>query len=187
MKLFSVFKANFAALQILTTPNSSHLIRRNTKSKSSADRIAERDQGSGEKKELYMKATKLFTLLAGSSLLLSASAFAGNGGKKSLHFDTAVTIEGKQLAPGDYKFSWTGTGNDVKLDIVKGKETVATVPAHIVTVPRANREDGYSSTAAEDGSHAVTAVFFTGDKFDLEIGQGTSASTAPAAATTSPN
>ncbi len=134
-----------------------------------------------------MKATKLFTLLAGSSLLLSAGTFAGNGGKKSLHFDTTVTIEGKQLAPGDYKFSWTGTGSDVKLDIVKGKETVATVPAHIVTVPLANKQDGYSSTAAKDGSQAVTTVFFTGDKFDLEIGQGTSASTAPAAATTSPN
>jgi hypothetical protein len=134
-----------------------------------------------------MKAAKLFTLLAGSSLLLSAGAFAGNGGKKSLHFDSTVTIEGKQLVPGDYKFSWSGSGNDVKLDIVKGKETVATVPAHIVSVPLANKQDGYSSTVAKDGSQAVTTVFFTGDKFDLEIGQGTSASTAPAAATTSPN
>jgi hypothetical protein len=140
-----------------------------------------------KKKELYMKAAKLFTLLVGSSLLLSAGAFAGNGNKKSVHFDTSVTIEGKQLAPGDYKFSWTGTGSDVKLDIVKGKEIVATVPARIVTLPAANKIDGYSSTAAKDGSHTVTSVFFSGDKFDLEIGQGTSASSAPAAATTSPN
>jgi hypothetical protein len=133
-----------------------------------------------------MKATKLFTLLVGSSLLLSASAFAGNGNKKSLHIDTAVTVEGKQLAAGDYKVEWSGTGPDVKLNILKGKETVASVDAHIVSVPVSNQRDGYSSSAVKDGSPAVTQIFFSGEKYDLEIGQA-SASSASGAATTSPN
>ena len=134
-----------------------------------------------------MKATKLFTLLVGSSLLFSASAFAGNAGKKTLHLDKNVTIEGKTLPAGDYKVEWTGTGSDVKVNILKGKETVATVSARQVSVPAANKQDGYSSTAAQDGSYSLNSLFFSGEKFDLEIGQGTSASTAPAAATTSPN
>jgi hypothetical protein len=134
-----------------------------------------------------MKVTKLFTLLVGSSLLLSASVFAGNGSKKTLHIDTSVTVEGKSLAPGEYKVEWSGTGPDVKVNILKGKETVASVTARVVSVPVANKQDGYSATAAQDGSHLLNSLFFSGDKFDLEIGQGASANTAPAAAATSPN
>jgi hypothetical protein len=133
-----------------------------------------------------MKAAKLFTLLVGSSLLLSASAFAGTSNKKTLHLYESVTIDGKQLAPGDYKFSWTGTGPDVTVDILKGKETVASVPAHIVSVPAPNKQDGYSSEAAKDGSHSLTTLFFSGDKFDLELGDA-SAKATPAAATTGSN
>ncbi len=133
-----------------------------------------------------MKATKLFTLLVGSSLLLSASAFAGNGNKKTLHVYESVTLEGKQLPAGDYRFEWTGTGPDVKLNVLKGKETVASVDAHIVSVGAPNKQDGYSSAAGKDGSPAITTVFFSGEKFDLEIGQA-AASTASGTATTSPN
>ncbi len=35
-------------------------------------------------------------------MLLSASAFAGNGNRKSLHLTDPVSIEGKQLKPGNY-------------------------------------------------------------------------------------
>jgi hypothetical protein len=123
-----------------------------------------------------MKVTKLFTLLAGSSLLFSASVFAANG-KKTLHFDTAVTVEGKSLAPGDYKFEWSGTGPDVKVNILKGKETVASVSARVVSLPVSNKQDGYSAAAAKDGSHSLTTLFFSGDKYDLQIGDATSATT----------
>jgi hypothetical protein len=124
-----------------------------------------------------MKATKLFTLLVGSSLLFSASVFAGNSNKKTLHLYESVTLEGKQLAPGDYKLAWSGTGPDVKVDILKGKETVASVSAHIVSVPTPNKQDGYSATAGKDGSQSLTTFFFAGDKFDLELGDAASANT----------
>jgi hypothetical protein len=126
-----------------------------------------------------MKVTKLFTLLAGSSLLFSASVFAANG-KKTLHFDTAVTVEGKSLAPGDYKFEWSGTGPDVKVNILKGKETVASVSARVVSLPVSNKQDGYSAAAAKDGSHSLTTLFFSGDKYDLQIGDATSATASQA-------
>ena len=134
-----------------------------------------------------MKVTKLFTLLVGSSLLFSAATFAGNGNKKSLRFATPVTIDGKEIPAGEYKFEWSGTGPDVKVNILKGKETVASVPAHIVSVPVSYKQDGYSSAASKDGSPAITQIFFSGDKYDLEIGQAASAGTATGATTTSPN
>jgi hypothetical protein len=133
-----------------------------------------------------MKVTKLFTLLAGASLLFSASAFAGNGSKKTLHFDTSVTVDGKPLSAGDYKVEWSGTGPDVKVNILKGKETVASVSAHVVSVPAPNKQDGYAATAAKDGSRSVTTLFFSGEKYDLQIGEA-SAATAGADVTTGTN
>jgi hypothetical protein len=127
-----------------------------------------------------MKVTKLFTLLIGSSLLLSASAFAGNGNKKTLHFDTSITVEGKALAPGEYKLEWSGTGPDVKVNITKGKETVASVSAKVVSAAVPNKQDGYSSAAGKDGSSSLTTVFFRGDKYALQIGDATSATTSQA-------
>src|SRR5580658_3145741 len=100
MKLFSASKANFAASSRLTESSKFHLINRISSSR--ALRRPERplsapEPGETKKRELCMKATKLFTLLVGSSLLLSGSAFAGNGNKKSLHIDSTVTVEGKPL------------------------------------------------------------------------------------------
>ena len=133
-----------------------------------------------------MKATKLFTMLVGSSLLFASAAFAGPG-KKTLHLDKNVTVEGKTLPAGDYKVEWTGSGSDVKVNILKGKETVASASARVVSVALPNKQDGYSATTAQDGSNALNSLFFSGDKFDLEIGQSAAASTASGAATASPN
>ncbi len=134
-----------------------------------------------------MKATKFFTLLVGSSLLLSASAFAGNGSKKTLHIYENVTLDGKPLPAGDYKFEWSGTGPDVKLNVFKGKETVATVSAHIVSAPAPYKQDGYTSSSSKDGSPAVTQIFFNGDKFGLELGDSASAKVAPGSTTSGTN
>ncbi len=134
-----------------------------------------------------MKVTKLFTLLAGTSLLFTASAFAGNGSKRSLHFYKNVTVEGKTLPVGDYKFEWSGTGPDVMVNILKGKETVASVSARIVSVNTSYKQDGYSATAGKDGSSSVTQIFFSGDKFDLQLIEASAAKTTPAPATSGTN
>ena len=185
MKLFSLYQANFAASRHLTESGQSHLIEGNTKSYPSAGgSVLSRASVPGEnKRELYMKAMKLFTLVVGSSLMVSASAFAGNSNKKTLHLYESVTLEGQQLPPGNYRFEWSGTGPDVKVDILKGKETVASVSARIVAVPVSNKVDGYSATDGKDGSHSLTTVFFNGDKYDLEMGD---ASTANGSQTTDP-
>jgi hypothetical protein len=126
-----------------------------------------------------MKVSRVSTLLLGSSLLLSASVFAGNTNKKSLHLYETVALEGKLLAPGDYKFEWSGTGPDVKVNVLKGKDTVATVSAHIVPVNTPYKQDGYTASAGKDGSASVTQIFFSGDKFDLELGDASAEKTAP--------
>jgi hypothetical protein len=138
-------------------------------------------------RERLMKLSRAFMVLLGSTALLSASAFGANTNKKSLHLYDSVTVQGKQLPPGDYKVEWSGTGSDVKVSILKGKETLVTAPAHVVAVSIAYKENGYTSEAAKDGSRSVTQVFFSGDKFDLELGSASNASTTPGAATSGTN
>lgn len=128
-----------------------------------------------------MKASNIFTVLLGSSLLLTASAFAGNTNKKSLHLTDSVTIEGTQLKPGNYTVEWEGSGPNVEVNIVKGRKTVATAPARVVSVSAPNRQDGYTALAEKDGSQSVQQFFFRGERFNLELGQASGANATPAA------
>jgi len=128
-----------------------------------------------------MKVSGIATLLLGSSLLVSVSAFAANTIKKSLHLYENVTVEGKQLTPGDYKVEWSGSGPEVKVDILKGRKTVATVPARIVSQGAANEQDGYELNSGKNGSQTLSHVFFSGEKFDLKIGQAANVNASPGA------
>jgi hypothetical protein len=124
-----------------------------------------------------MKVSRVSSLLLGSSLLFAVSVFAGNTIKKSLHLQESVTIEGTKLMPGDYKVEWSGSGPDVKLNILKGKETVATVPARIVPEDASNTQDGYALQPGADGSQSISQIFFTGEKYELEISQASNGNT----------
>jgi hypothetical protein len=134
-----------------------------------------------------MKVSRFSALLLGSSLLFSFSAFAGTTNKKSLHLNENVTIEGKQLTPGDYKVEWSGTGPDVTVNILKGKETIASVPAHVVPENAPNSQDGYLLKQAADGSQSLAQVFFSGQRYDLNIDQASSASVPQGANTSGTN
>ncbi|MGC2284576.1 MAG: hypothetical protein WA542_04945 [Candidatus Acidiferrum sp.] len=114
-------------------------------------------------------------LLIGSSLLLPASVLAANTVKKSLHLYETVSIQGKQLAPGDYKVEWSGAGPDVQINILKGRETVATATAKVVAQPGTNDQDGYALKPGKDGGQTLAQVFFSGEKYDLNIVQSAGA------------
>lgn len=122
-----------------------------------------------------MKGSRNLVLLAGASLLLAASAFAAGTGKGTLHLFESVEVQGMQLPPGDYKVEWNGEGTEVELSITNGKQTVASVPAQVVTVSEKNRNDGYASKKADDGKDALTEIFFHGKDFEFHVGDQASA------------
>jgi hypothetical protein len=117
-----------------------------------------------------MKGSRNLVTLAGASLLLAASAFAAGTGKGTLHLYESVEVQGKQLPPGDYKVEWNGEGPKVELSITSGKQTVASVPAQVVTVSEKNRTDGYASKKSDDGNNALTEIFFGGKNYELRVG-----------------
>ena len=92
-----------------------------------------------------MKASKISKgLLLGLALLLATSVFAANKG--SLQVSDPVSVNGKQIAPGDYTVKWEGNGPNVELNILHGNNVVATVPARMVDLDRAPGRDSAVTT-----------------------------------------
>jgi hypothetical protein len=125
-----------------------------------------------------MRKTKFTAGLLTSSLLLAASAIAGNTNKGTLRVAETVTVGGKQLPAGKYQVEWAGSGSNVEVSIFDGKETVAKVPAQIIPLKKAEAASGYSTTTDTAGNKALTEIFFGGKKYQLSIGEASAATAA---------
>ena len=72
-------------------------------------------------------------LVLGLALLLATSVFALNKG--SLQLSDPVIVNGKLLAAGDYTVKWDGSGPNVEVNILQGKNVVVKTTAHVVELP----------------------------------------------------
>ncbi|HEX4546683.1 MAG TPA: hypothetical protein VH110_10000 [Candidatus Acidoferrum sp.] len=124
-----------------------------------------------------MKKSKITFGAVALSLLFATGAVAGPQNKGTLKLSESVTVGGKQLAPGKYQLAWTGSGSNVELSIFDGKETVAKVPAQLVTLKKAGPESGYSTNANSGGSLTLTEIYFGGKKYELSLGETSAATT----------
>jgi hypothetical protein len=112
--------------------------------------------------------------LGAGCLLLAAGALAADTNKHTLHLYDTVTVQGKQLAPGDYKVEWNGQGPNVDLTIDKGKKTVLSVPAQVTPVTEKQDQDGYVAKN-EGGQNVLSEIFFHGKDYELKLAdQGSS-------------
>jgi hypothetical protein len=105
-----------------------------------------------------MKMSKAFGFLFGAALLVSSAAVAGETNKSSVQLDNKVVVEGKTLDSGRYTVEWSGSGSDVQVTLLRGKQTVATNP-----------QDAYSTTSEQDGSKTLTAIYPGGKRIALKI------------------
>jgi hypothetical protein len=133
-------------------------------------------------KEKEIKHIKLSTvrknLLPGLALLLATNAFAANNvNKGSLEVFELITVSGHQLAPGQYKLHWDGTGSNVELMILSHGKLVATVPAQLVDLSQAERDNAIVSCTNDDGSQSLTQIDFAGKKYALAFGDESAATT----------
>ena len=107
-------------------------------------------------------ATGSKSLILGLAVLLATSAFAAN--KATLQLNHSVNVNGTQLKAGDYKVQWDGSGPNVELSIVQGKNVVAKVPAHIVDLSSAAQNDAAVTRKNDDGSSTLAGLRFQGKK-----------------------
>ena len=75
-------------------------------------------------------ATVSKSLLMGAAILLASSAFAAT--KANLTLVNPASVNGTKLKAGEYKLEWEGTGPDVQVSIMHGKNVVAKVPGKVV-------------------------------------------------------
>jgi hypothetical protein len=107
-------------------------------------------------------------LLLGFALLLATSVFAATN-KGSLQVTDPLTVNGKQLPAGDYIVKWDGAGPNVELNIMHGKNVVATVPAHMVDLDQSPNRDSLITNVNSDGRKSLNEIRFGGKKFALAI------------------
>jgi hypothetical protein len=118
-----------------------------------------------------MKFSKMIVLSL--ALLLSTSLFAASSG--SLSVTQPVQLNGTELKPGSYKVTWEGTGPDVTVSVMKGKEVVAKVPAHVKDLPNNFNVDATVLRKNADGTSTLNEIRFGGKKFALEFATETAA------------
>jgi len=112
-------------------------------------------------------ATVSKTLVLGLALVLASSAFAAT--KASLQLDNAVSVNGTTLKPGDYKLLWEGTGPNVELSILQGKNVVVKAPAHVVELETPAANDATVTRKTDSGPNSLSSIRFQGKKFSLEL------------------
>jgi hypothetical protein len=114
-------------------------------------------------------ATVSKSLVLGLALLLACSAFAGT--KANLQLSNPVTLNGTTLNAGDYKVQWEGSGPSVEVSILKGKNVVAKVPAHVIELQTAASSDAAVTKKNDSGPNTLAGLRFEGKKIALELGE----------------
>jgi hypothetical protein len=114
-------------------------------------------------------ATVSKSLLMGLALLLASSAFAATKG--SLEIGNPVAINGTTLKPGDYKVEWEGTGPNVEVSILQGKNVVAKAQARVVDLPAPAANNAAVTETHEGAPSSLNSIRFQGKKFSLDLSQ----------------
>ncbi|MFZ0760438.1 MAG: hypothetical protein WAM69_10850 [Candidatus Sulfotelmatobacter sp.] len=109
-------------------------------------------------------------LILSLALLLASSAFAAT--KTSLQLSGPVSVNGTTLKAGSYKVKWEGSGPDVEVSFLQGRNIVAKAPAHVVELQRPAPQDETVVRTNSDGPGSLTGLRFQGKKISLELAEG---------------
>ena len=99
---------------------------------------------------------KRFSSLLILSTVLAVSAFAADGGSGKITLDNAVKVGSTELPAGNYKVTWTGSGDNAQVTLKQGK-TSATATAQVVQIRRNNDA---VATKSDNGARVLTEIQF---------------------------
>jgi hypothetical protein len=108
------------------------------------------------------------SVVMGLALLLASSAFAAT--KASLSLQQPTTVNGTKLKAGDYKLQWDGSGPNVEVSIMQGKNVLTKVPAKVVDLSSPSQNSAAVVTVNGDGTSTLSGARFEGKRFALELG-----------------
>jgi len=108
------------------------------------------------------------SVVMGLALLLASSAFAAT--KASLNLQSPTSISGTKLKAGDYKLEWDGSGPNVEVSIMQGRNVLAKVQAKVVDLNSPSANNAAVVIKNNDGTSTLSGARFAGKKFALELG-----------------
>ncbi len=119
-----------------------------------------------------MKFVKYSAVLALVAFSLSLSVFAKDRNEGKFTLNDPASLGSAKLRPGDYKATWEGTGPEVEVKILQGKNVVATSSAKLVENP--TRQDSVS-IKGDSGARSIEEIDFGGARKGLVFGSSTTA------------
>ena len=125
-----------------------------------------------------MKYPKYFAVVALFCLITTAGLFADSKSKDSgnLNLANSVQVGSTQVAPGDYKVEWNGTGDNVQVSILKGKNVVATTEGKLVELPKKADNNSVTTKALDNNARALMEIQFDNRTESLVFNQSGTAS-----------
>ncbi|HEX4424775.1 MAG TPA: hypothetical protein VH079_05225 [Terriglobales bacterium] len=106
-----------------------------------------------------MKSHRFTTSLLLAASLLPATAFAKDKGKPDAKVSFAYTTQfgNNELAPGNYKLQWEGTGDTVQVNALQRGRVVATASAKLVesAKPADSSEVTYGTVGDKKTVHEI--------------------------------
>lgn len=106
-----------------------------------------------------MKSQKKFILAAIFVVVFSIAAVAADKSHATITVYHPAQLGSTLVAPGEYDLNWTGTGNDVKVTLSKGKKVLVTAPAKVVEERNPDAGDGAVSIAQTgSGTAKLTGI-----------------------------
>jgi len=125
-----------------------------------------------------MKYPKYLIAIAAFCLITTAGLFADSKSKDrgNLNLASPVQIGSTQVAPGDYKVEWSGTGDNVQVNILKGKNVVATTEGKLVELSQKAENNSVTTRALDNNTRGLMEIQFDNRKESLVFNQGGTAS-----------
>ncbi len=115
-----------------------------------------------------MNRARLVGFLAALALGAGTAVQAGPH-SMNLKLDSAATVKGEKLDPGDYKLSWTAEGAEADLTIAQGSKVVAKARATVVEKARPATDDMVLFRKGSDGLQAISEIHHRGEKAVLVL------------------
>jgi hypothetical protein len=117
-----------------------------------------------------MKFTPWMACLAVIALGMSLSAFARDNNSGNFTVNDTVQVGSTQLAPGDYKAEWSGSADNLKINIMQGHKTVATADGKIKNLQKPAPYDAVLTKTMGNNTEALSEIDFNHRTEALQIG-----------------
>lgn len=122
-----------------------------------------------------MRLAKYSVGLALIAMCVSLSAFAKDKNEGKFTLSSPAQVGSTQLQPGDYKATWDGSGSEVQVKILRGKEVVATTSAKLVQNQQPAPYSAVTLSTPTNGTATVNELTFDRRKEALVFGSAESA------------